>query len=207
MSVGAIIAIVIVIVLIAVVVALARTQAVRSPALRRQFGPEYQNLVREVGPRRARADLIDRQRRVADLDIRPLTAEQHARYSGEWTATQEQFLDNPAQSMEAAMALLTSVAADRGYEVDDHAQLLKDLSVYHARQIDGYRRATRVAEQAATTPTEELRQAVLGCRELFWDLLGTQGRAAAESLAPDSATVTAVGSGSGRTRADRLSDE
>lgn len=176
MSAGAIIAIVIVIVLIAAAIVIARTQALRSVALRRQFGPEYQGLAREVGPRAARAELAERQRRVADLDIRPLTAEQRARYSGEWTAAQERFLDSPAQSLEAASALVSAVAAERGYQVGDRARLLKDLSVHYSRQIDGYRRATQVTGQGATAPTEELRQALLACRALFDELLGTQDR-------------------------------
>jgi hypothetical protein len=189
MPVGAVIAIVIVFVLVAAAAAFAGTLVLRMAALRHQFGPEYNRLVREVGARRAQAELADRRRRVAGLGLRPLTAEQRARYSGEWMAAQERFVDSPPQSVEAAGQLVTAVATDRGYKVDDHAQLVKDLSVHHARRLDGYRRASQATEQAATTPTEELRQALLGYRALFRDLLAATDTIAARPLAPPGATV------------------
>lgn len=182
MSAGAIIALVIVIVVIAVAVAAALM--LRRLAMRHQFGPEYQRLTREVGARRARAELADRQRRVARLGIRPLSAERHAMYSGEWTAAQERFVDSPAQATEAAGALVMTVAADRGYKVDDHARLLKDLSVHHARWLDGYRRAVHTTDQAATAATEDLRQALLAHRALFRELLGSPERAEARPVVP-----------------------
>ena len=80
-------------------------------------------------------------RRVARLDLRPLTAEQRGKYCREWTSAQEMFVDSPAQAAEAAGALVIAVAADRGYPADDHEQLLSDLSVHHARRLGGYRRA------------------------------------------------------------------
>jgi hypothetical protein len=180
MPVGAIIALVIVIVIIAAAAAVAGTLVLRVLGMRRQFGPEYQRLVREVGVRRTQAELADRQRRVARLGIRPLSAEQHASYSGEWKAAQEQFVDSPAQATEAAAELVRSAAADRGYKVDDHPQLLKDLSVNHARRLDGYRRAAQVTEQAALAATEELRQALLAHRALFRELLGAPPLPAAQ---------------------------
>jgi hypothetical protein len=189
MSAGAIIALVIAIVILAAVGTLAGTLVLRALALRHQFGPEYQRLVREVGARRAQAELAERRQRVARLGIRPLTAEKHASYSGEWTAAQERFVDNPAQATEAAAALVTAVATDRGYPIDNHAQLLKDLSVHHARRLDGYRRAAETTERAATAATEELRQALLAHRALFRELLGAPGGADAPALTPASATV------------------
>jgi hypothetical protein len=189
MSASAMIALVIALIILAAAGALAGTLVLRRLALRHQFGPEYQRLVREVGARRAQAELADRQRRVAKLTLRPLTAEQRARYSGEWTAAQERFVDSPAQATETAAALVTAVAADRGYKIDDHAQLLKDLSVHHARPLDGYRRARLTTEQAAAAATEELRLALLAHRALFRELAGTPERVAARPLLPPGATV------------------
>lgn len=189
MSAGAIIALVIAIVIVIAATALASTLVLRRLALRHQFGPEYQRLVREVGRRRAQAELAERRHRVARLGLRPLTAEQHARYSGEWTAAQERFVDSPPQATEAAAALVAAVATDRGYQVGDHGQLLKDLSVHHARRLDGYRRAVETTGRAATAATEDLRQALLAHRALFRELLGTQGHTPAKALAP--ATVAA----------------
>lgn len=182
MSAGAIIALVIVIVVIAVAVSAALM--LRRLTMRHRFGPEYQRLTREVGARRAHAELADRQRRVARLRIRPLSAERHAMFSGEWTAAQERFVDSPAQATEAAGALVTTVAADRGYQVDDPARLLKDLSVHHARRLEGYRRAVHTTGQAATAATEDLRQALLAHRALFRELLGSPESAEARPVVP-----------------------
>jgi hypothetical protein len=183
MPAGAIIALVIVIIVIVAAAALAGALLVRRLSLRRQFGPEYQRLAREVGTRRAHAELADRQRRVARLTLRPLSAERHAIYTGEWTAAQERFVDSPAEATEAAAALVTTVAADRGYKVGDHTQLVKDLSVHHPRQLDGYRQAAQTTEQAASAATEDLRQALLAHRALFRELLGSPERADARPLA------------------------
>jgi len=189
MPVGAVIAVVIVFILVAAAAALAGTLVLRVARLRHQFGPEYNRLVREVGVRRAQAELADRQRRVAGLGLRPLTAEQRARYSGEWTAAQERFVDSPSQSVEAASQLVSTVLTDRGYQVGDQTQLVKDLSVHHARCLDGYRRAAKATEQAAAAQTEELRQALLGYRELFRDLVAPSAVEARPLLAPPGATV------------------
>ena len=169
MSSGVIIAIVIVLVLLAA----AATLLLHRVALRRRFGTEYDRLASEVGPRRAQADLTERQRRVARMNIRPLSGEQRDRYNREWTSAEERFVDSPARAVQAAAALTTAAAADRGYPASDHTQLLADLSVHHARWIDGYRQARQTTERAGTASTEELREAVLGYRGLFRDLLGS----------------------------------
>jgi hypothetical protein len=189
MPVGAIIAVVIVFILVAAAAALAATLILRMVRLRHQFGPEYNRLVSEVGTRRAQAELANRQRRVAGLGLRPLTAEQRARYNGEWTAAQERFVDSPSQSVDAASQLVSTVLTDRGYQVGDQTQLIKDLSVHHARSLDGYRRARKATEQAGTAQTEQLRQALLGYRELFTDLFAATSAVDAQPLAPPSPTV------------------
>jgi len=193
MSAGAIIPLVIAIIILAAVGAVAGSMLLRNLSMRHRFGPEYQRLVREVGPRRAQAELVDRQRRVAKLNLRPLTAEQRARYTGEWTAAQERFVDNPAQATEAAAALVTTVAADRGYPVDDHSQLLKDLSVHHARPLDGYRGARLTTEQATSAATEELRLALLAHRALFRELLGPPERIPTRPLPPSATVIGSTG--------------
>jgi hypothetical protein len=177
MSAGAIIALVIILALLVAAATVAGTLILRRLALRHRFGAEYDRLARAVGPRRAEAELTERRRRVARLHLRPLTAEQRGRYSREWTSAQERFVDSPAQAAETAEALVIAVAADRGYPADDHEQLLCDLSVHHARRLDGYRRARQTAE-SGVAKTEELRQALLAYRTLFRDLLGPpDGRA------------------------------
>lgn len=174
MSTGALIAVIIVCVLVAVAVAAAL--AARQAMLRRQFGPEYDRLARQSGHGPARAELGARKRRVAGLGIRPLSVEQRAQYASEWTAAQELFVERPAQALASAATLVKRVAADRGYQTDDRGQVMADLSVGHARRLDGYRRAEDTADQAGTASTEDLRQAMLWYRAMFRDLAGVSGR-------------------------------
>jgi hypothetical protein len=144
----------------------------RKTTLRKQSGPEYDRLVREMGPRRAKTEFAQRQHRVAGLDIKPLTAERRAAYDDQWTTAQERFIDSPLEAVRSAGGLVTAVASERGYPVDDESQLLTDLSVYHGQPLDGYRRARRIAEQGEVAATEQLRQALLDQRAMFQDLLG-----------------------------------
>lgn len=174
MSTGALIAVIIVCVL--VVVAVAAALAARQAMLRRQFGPEYDRLARQSGHGPARAELGARKRRVAGLGIRPLSVEQRAQYASEWTAAQELFVERPAQALASAATLVKRVAADRGYRTDDRGQVMADLSVGHARRLDGYRRAEDTADQAGTASTEDLRQAMLWYRAMFRDLAEVSGR-------------------------------
>lgn len=181
MSAGIIVPLVLAAVLVAAAATLVAALIVRRRSERQVSGREYDRLVREVGPRRARAEFARRRQRVAGLGVRPLTAEQRARYAGEWAAVQERFIDGPPQAARAAAALVTAAAADRGYQVTDHERLLTDLSVHHGRWLDGYRRARRATDRADDAATEELRQALLGHRALFRDLLdgaqaGDRGR-------------------------------
>ena len=145
MSAGAIVALVIVLVVIAVVATVAGTMIIRRAALRRRFGPEYDRLAQEIGPRRATAELAERRRRVEELDLRPLTAERRAGYGREWTALQERFVDSPAHTAKAAAALVNAVAADCGYSIGDEDQFLTDLSVYHAPRSSPARAGTPLA--------------------------------------------------------------
>jgi len=170
MSAGAVIALVIILALIAIVVTVAGTTILRRMALRRRFGAEYDQLASRIGPRRAHAELAERQRRVEELNLKPLTAEKQAGYGREWTAVQERFVDSPAQATRAAAALVTAVAADCGYSVSDQDRFLTDLSVYHSPRLAEYRRARETTERAGA-PTEDLRQALLGYRAMFLDLL------------------------------------
>ena len=211
MATGIIVILVIVLVLIAAA-ALAGFLLLRRRALRRRFGPEYDQLAQEIGARRARAELIERERRVAQLDIRPLSQERRAGYGSEWLSLQERFVDDPAESAETAAALISAVAADRGYRVDDEERLLGDLSVHHADRLDGYRRARDITRQSVTAGTEELRQALLSYRVLFRDLIapepGTgQPSRAAEHAAPDHKTPAAAIAPNSRERSDGATDD
>jgi hypothetical protein len=165
-------AIVLLILLACVVLAGAGVFVTSRLALRRRFGSEYDRLARELGPRRARAEIAERRRRVAGLGLKPLSPDQLARYESLWNAAQARFIDSPPESVRSAAALVTGVASDRGYQVTDAAQFITDLSVHHARRLDGYRQARRTTERAPVAATEELRQALLAYRAIFRELLG-----------------------------------
>jgi hypothetical protein len=183
--------IVIIVVLVCVVIAVGGALIARQTSQRRQFGPEYDQLVQEVGPRRAKAEFAKRQRRVAGLDIKRLSPEQRAAYEARWEAAQEQFIDNPRQATRTAAGLVTAVAAEVGYPVDDQEQLLADLSVNHGRHLDGYRHAVRTTSQAESVSTEDYRKALLDDRALFNDLIGAPAADRGQSRLPrrDRATL------------------
>jgi hypothetical protein len=175
MSTGAIIGIIIAVIVVAAIAVVA-SRELRRARMRRQFGPEYDRLAKELGSsKKAEAELTARQRRVEGLGIHPLTAEQQASYAGQWTAIQERFVDTPGEAVSAATALVWDIMRDRGYPANDADASMEALSVYHPRPLDGYRRAQQVRTDSATT--EELREALIRHRALFDELLGsTDGR-------------------------------
>jgi hypothetical protein len=169
MSTGAIVGIIIAVIVVAAVVVVASAQ-LRRTRMRRQFGPEYDRLAKEIGPRKADAELTARQRRVEALDIRDVPAEQQARYSGDWAVIQERFVDAPASAVSAADTLVWDVMRDTGYPVDDRNASIEALSVHHARSLEGYRTSQGLPTETATT--EQLREALIRYRALFEDLTG-----------------------------------
>jgi hypothetical protein len=176
MSTGAIIGIIIIIVIAVVAIVALASMRLRRARIRRQFGPEYDRLAREIGPRKADAELTARQQRAEALGVRPLSAQQQAGYSGDWTAVQERFVDAPAEAVGAADVLIWNVMRDRGYPANDRNASMEALSVYHARSLEGYRQAQDLRIDSATT--EELREAMIRYRTLFEDLTGLRaGRA------------------------------
>ncbi len=160
MSTGAIIGIIIAVIVVAAVAVVASAQ-LRRARMRRQFGPEYDRLAKEIGARKADAELTARQRRVEALDIHPVSAEQQARYSGDWAVIQERFVDTPAEAVTAAHTLIWTVMRDRGYPADDRNASIEALSVYHARSLEGYRQTQDLQTESATT--EQLREALIRC--------------------------------------------
>jgi hypothetical protein len=169
MSTGAIIAIVVIVALI-VVAAVAAIPALRRARMRRQFGPEYDRLAKELGAKKADAELSARLRRAEALGIHPLSPEQQASYSDGWTTVQERFVDKPAGAVSAADTLIWDVMRDRGYPADDRNASMEALSVYHANAFYGYRQVSEMNPESATT--EDLRQALIRCRAQFEALLG-----------------------------------
>jgi hypothetical protein len=184
MSAGAIAAIIVAVVVVLLIIA--GLSAARRRRLQQRFGPEYDRMVGEKhSHRKAEAELSERERRVRNLDIRPLDETTRARYAGEWASIQELFVDQPGHAVAQAGLLVTSVMKDRGYPTEDYEQILADLSVEHANTLDHYRAAHGVSLQAesGSASTEDLRLAMLHYRALFGDLLGQPSPAAGDTAA------------------------
>lgn len=147
----------------------------RTERLRQRFGPEYRRVLHERRSRRhAEAELSDRERRHAALDIRPLTAASRERYADAWGDTQRRFVDDPVGAVTMGDRMISLLMEERGYPTEDFDQRVADLSVEHGQVLDNYRTARDIAERSGrnAATTEELRRAMLLYRSLFDDLLG-----------------------------------
>jgi hypothetical protein len=146
----------------------------RSDDLKRHFGTEYDRMIQERGSRaRAEAELLERARRVKQLEIHPLSPGERERFADRWRVTQASFVDNPASAVTQADALVEEVMRARGYPVEDFEARAADISVDHPRFVQDYREAHAIAlaAQRGTARTEDLRRATIHYRDLFEDLL------------------------------------
>jgi hypothetical protein len=150
-------------------------QQQRTQKLRSQYSTEYDRAVGELGRRRGEAELLHRQERVRQLDIRPLGSTERDRFSADWRRVQEQFVDDPEGAVARGDQLVDEVMRARGYPIADFERQVADLSVDHPRVVENYRMARMIAvkRERGSASTEELRQAMVYYRELFEDLLTT----------------------------------
>jgi len=165
--------IVIVVVLIALAAAMAAKRR-RTMMLRERFGPEYDRTVgAREGQRAAEADLRGRERERARLDIKPLSEAARVRYTGEWRAIQQNFVDQPEEATSAGYDLVNQVMAERGYPMRDFDARADLVSVDHPAVVENYRVAHAIHDQARQhrATTEDLREALLRYRSLFEELL------------------------------------
>jgi hypothetical protein len=152
----------------------ARRRRITTAGLRRRFGPEYEQTVRDQGSaRKAETQLADRQKRVATLEIRDLDSAERERFSGQWHALQSRFVDDPKGAVTEADALVSTLMQTRGYPVADFDQRAADISVDHPRVVANYRSAHEIALRLAKgeANTEELRTATIHYRSLFEELV------------------------------------
>src|SRR6266851_392955 len=106
MSTGTV-AVVILVVLVVAVVVTAGISAARRRRLRERFGPEYDRVMAASESRRkGEAELAERERRVRDLDIRPLDPAVRAGYASQWEGIQERFVDTPQEAVAHAQRLV-----------------------------------------------------------------------------------------------------
>jgi hypothetical protein len=180
----------IVIVIVVVLIALAAAMAARrrrTAALRERFGPEYDRAVgTREGQRAAEADLRDRERQRARLDIKPLSEAARVRYTEEWRVIQQDFVDQPEEATTAGYDLVNRVMAERGYPMRDFDARADLVSVDHPDVVDNYRVAHGIHERARQhqASTEDLREALLRYRSLFEDLLRPDGQEAVPAGQP-----------------------
>jgi len=167
-----ILVIVLLIVLAAIVFAV---RASRRKKLQNTFGPEYDRVVADSDSRAdAEKELREREKRHAELELKPLSPEATAKYSAAWEEVQIQFVDNPGEAVATADDLTTKLITERGYPTGDYDDQLASLSVEHARTLGHYRDAHEISRRSkdGEASTEDLRQALVHYRALFADLLG-----------------------------------
>lgn len=168
--------ILIIVIAIVVIAALAAgSMMMRRRSLRQRFGPEYDRVVEESSSRQeAERELRARERRHAELDLRPLSDESRRQYTEEWEEVQARFVDAPDDAVRAGDELLTQLVSERGYPTGDFDEQLADLSVEHAHTLGRYREAHEIAErhERGEATTEQLRQALVHYRALFAELVG-----------------------------------
>ena len=171
-------------VIAAVVFAVAQQR--RRAQLRESFGPEYdRTIAREGDVRRGESDLMARRERLAKLDIRPLSPSSRDAYRHSWEQTQARFVDNPAEALAQADALIIAVMEERGYPMNDFERRAEDVSVDHADVVQHYRAAHDISSRLddhdgspGSTPsdvsTEDMRQGLVHYRALFQELLESE---------------------------------
>ena len=169
-----VVAAVVVIVVLAVIWSAARAK--RRRALQDTFGREYDRTVDQTGDRRAaEKELLERQKRHDELDIRPLSPESRDRYVRRWQSTQTRFVDDPKGAVAEADTLVQEVMQERGYPTKDFERRVADISVDHPDLVEKYRTAHGIAQatERGEASTEDMRHSVRHYRALFAELLET----------------------------------
>ena len=160
-------------------------RARRTRTLKEGFGPEYDRTVADAPSKReAEGELLERQKRRDELDVKPLDPAARERYAEEWQATQARFVDDPGGAIAEADVLIQRVMRERGYPVEDFEQRAADVSVDHPEVVNNYRaaHAISIAHERERASTEDLRLAMQHYRSLFDELLGeTRQPAGAEN--------------------------
>jgi len=153
-------------------------QSRRRAHLRTRFGPEYERAVRETGNvGKAETMLSDRENRIEKLHIRPLSADESARFAATWRTIQTRFVDDPTGAVNDADALITEVMTARGYPMSNWDQRVADISVDHPRVVDHYRTGHDIVVRhgKGQASTEDMRRAMIAYRELFAELVEPHG--------------------------------
>lgn len=176
---------VVVLVIVGLLMASSFSSRNRSKKLQERFGTEYDRTVETLGDKKkAQIELDERQKHVAGLNIKPLSAADRERYQANWTAIQSKFVDEPGQAIGNADRLIMEVMQVRAYPVSDFEQRAADISVSYPALVSNYRAAREIAlkNEKQEANTEDLRQALIHYRSLFEELLGTEADAQKENI-------------------------
>lgn len=159
----------------------------RTTALREHFGDEYDRTVEAEGSRgKGEHALEERERRVAELDIRPLDPQERSAFTGEWQEVKAVFVDSPVEAVHHADRLLARMMKTRGFPMADFDRRYEDLTVDHAEVARHYREGHELTtrHERGEASTEDLRQAMIHFEALFDELVSDTR---AERPAPDAA--------------------
>ena len=142
--------------------------------LREKFGDEYDRTVEEKGRRSAaEAALEEREKRVAELDIRPLTPQPRDDAIREWREVKAIFVESPVEAVLHADRLLSRIMQARGYPMADFDRRYEDLTVEHSEVARHYREGHEITvrHEEGKASTEDLRQAMIHFEALFDELV------------------------------------
>lgn len=121
--------------------------------------------------------------------LRELSDAERERYAQQWTALQQRFVDQPAESVAAAEQVVHAVMRDRGYpdvgdDVDRH---VKHMSAQREPAVGHYRdaRDVRLRHNRNGVSTEDLRRALQHYRVTFESLTGIPEGATATDAVTD----------------------
>jgi hypothetical protein len=173
----------VIIIIIAAVIVIAAlawffTRRRRSEKLRSHFGPEYDHTVRQLGSQNKAEDaLAARQKRMEKIQIHSLSPQERDRFAARWHDVQARFVDDPAGAIRDADVLVNEAMVARGYPMGEFELRAENLSVDHPQVVRNYRAAHAIAirRDRGEANTEDLRHALVYYRDLFEELLETQG--------------------------------
>ena len=154
----------------------------RTDHLRDRFGDEYDRTVETTGKRGdAEDNLIEREKRVDSLDIRPLTTSERDRFADEWRDTKALFVDAPQEAVLKADRLLGKMMETKGFPMADFDRRYEDLTVNHGEVARYYRDGHEIADKRGDATTEEMRRALNHYERLYDELVKDAGSAAAST--------------------------
>lgn len=147
----------------------------RTSGLRDRFGKAEYNRTLDNHDTRAEAEaaLLEREKRVSELELHPLAPDERERFAQDWHSAKTRFVDDPAAAVGEADRVIRVVMGARGYPIADFDARYESLTVDHGEVARHYRAGQDIAGRAVEgqATTEELRQAMIHYEALFGQLL------------------------------------